>query len=155
MKKHLADISPSTSTILLHLKKIDQIEYKKLAENDFQYLAILSLDIDFLVHFKKEYEQICTNTKIFCFSKTTFFEDWIGSNKVDKLVIDYDFSTNVFASGLVYLKYFLKQNSKNKALTPLQKYNRYFLIASQYDIAKERSSSQPQHTHHRKASEQK
>ncbi|WP_263833491.1 response regulator transcription factor [Sulfurospirillum oryzae] len=138
MKKHLPDVIPTTSNILLHLKKIDQTTYKKLAENDFQYLAVLSLDIDFLAHFKEKYEQICTHTKIFCFSKTTFFEDWIGNNKVDKLVIDYDFSTNVFASGLVYLKYFLKQNSKKRALAPLQRYNRYYLVASQHEAAKEK-----------------
>lgn len=140
LKKHLNDITPNISNLLLHLEKVDHHEHKKLAENDFHYLAVLSTDIDFLTHFKEEYEQACTNTKIFCFAKPAFFEDWIKSNKVDKILIDYDFSTSIFNSGIVYLKYFLKQNSKNKALKSLIKYNRYYIAASHDATVKEKDN---------------
>lgn len=146
-KKHMSDVLPTTSNILLHLQKIDQAEHKKLAENDFYYLAVLSLDIDFLRHFKEEYEIACPHTKIFCFSKTSLFEDWISSNKVDKLAVDYDFSSSIFDSGLVYLKYFLRQNRKNKALASLQKYNRYYVIATQECAANEKENFRTLNAH--------
>ncbi|MDD3344256.1 MAG: response regulator [Sulfurospirillaceae bacterium] len=147
MKKHMTDILPTTSNILLHLKKINHVEHKKLAENDFQYVAVLSLDIDFLVRFRNEFEQICSHTKIFCFSKNTLFEDWIGSNKVDKIIVDYDFSTSIFATGLVYLKYFLKQNAKNKALASLRNYNRYYMLSTHEDVLKERENLRTLNAH--------
>lgn len=147
LKKHLNDTIPNTSNILLHIEKIDKAEHKKLAENDFHYLAALSTDIDFLTHFKEEYESACVNTKIFCFSKISFFEDWIKSNKVDKLLIDYNFSTNIFNSGIVYLKYFLKQNHQNKALESLIKYNRYYIAASHEDTLKEKENFRALNAH--------
>ena len=146
-KKHMADIIPTTSNILLHLGKIDQMEHKRLAENDYHYLAVLSLDIDFLMQFKEEYELTCPNTKIFCFSKTSLFEDWISSNKVDKLAVDYDFSSSIFDSGWVYLKYFLKQNRKNKALASLQNYNRYYIITTQDIAVKEKENFRTLNAH--------
>lgn len=140
LKKHMLQVSPNMSNILLHIEKIDRAEHKKLAESDFHTLLVLSNNIDFLRDFKEEYEPICLNTKIFCFSKASLFENWININRVDKLLIDYDFSTSVFDSGMVYLKYFLKQNSKNKALASLIKYNRYYMVASGDIILKEKEN---------------
>ena len=140
MKKHLTGVAPTTSNVLLHLKKITQAEHKKLVENDFHSLAILSHDIDFLKFFKEEYEQAHTHTKVFCFSKIELLENWLINNRADKLLIDYALSTTIFNSGIVYLKYFLKKNSKSKMLSPLIKYNRYYIAASTEDILKERQT---------------
>lgn len=140
LKKHLTGVAPTTSNVLLHLKKITQAEHKKLVENDFHSLAILSHDIDFLKFFKEEYEQAHTHTKVFCFSKIELLENWLINNRADKLLIDYALSTTIFNSGIVYLKYFLKKNSKSKMLSPLIKYNRYYIAASTEDILKERQT---------------
>ena len=68
LKKHLSGVAPTTSNLLLHMKKITHAEHKKLLENDFHALAILSHDIEFLKFFKEEFEQAHTLTKVFCFS---------------------------------------------------------------------------------------
>lgn len=75
---------------------------------------------------------------MFCFSKIELLENWLINNRADKLLIDYALSTTVFDSGLVYLKYFLKKNSKNKMLSPLIKYNRYYIAASEDECVQER-----------------
>lgn len=114
LKKHLSGVAPTTSNLLLHMKKITHSEHKKLIENDFHSLAILSHDIDFLKFFKEEFEQAHTLTRVFCFSKIELLENWLINNRADKLLIDYALSTTVFDSGLVYLKYFLKKIVKIK-----------------------------------------
>lgn len=140
LKKNMENVIPNTCNILLHMDKIDQHEHKKLAENDYHTLIVLSHDIDFLRFFKEEYQKDCIHTKIFCFSVVSLLENWIKNNRADKLIIDYDFSSNVFDSGVVYLKYFLKKGSKNKALSPLIKYNRYYIVASRDILAREKEN---------------
>jgi len=139
-KKHLFDVAPTTSNILLHMEKISPAEYKKLIENDFHTLAVLSHELDFLKFFKENYAEKHPHTKVFCFSKIELLENWLTNNRADKLLIDYALSTTIFHSGIVYLKYFLKKNTKNKMLSPLIKYNRYYIAASTEEVLKERET---------------
>ena len=92
----------------------------------------------FLMRFKNEYEQMSPHVKIFCFTKNSLFEHWLGSNQIDKLIVDYDFSSAIFGSGVIYLKYFFKQNRKNRAVISLERFNRYYLISSYDDVMKEK-----------------
>ena len=120
------------------MKKLHPNDHKRLVETGCQNVVVLSTNIDFLMRFKNEYEQMSPHVKIFCFTKNSLFEHWLGSNQIDKLIVDYDFSSAIFGSGVIYLKYFFKQNRKNRAVISLERFNRYYLISSYDDVMKEK-----------------
>lgn len=138
LKNTMSSLMPTMGNILFHLQKLHANDHKRLIEHDAQNVIILSLNTDFLMRFKAEYEQKFPHMKIFGFTKIHHFENWIENNPLDKLVVDYEFSTTVFETGLVYLKYFFKQNKKNKAVHSLYRYNRYYLLGHYSHIMQEK-----------------
>ena len=59
---------------------------------------------------------------------------------MDKFIVNYDFSTNIFPTGLVYLKYFFKHMKKNKSAHSLYRYNHYYLLGDYAKVMKEKEN---------------
>ena len=140
LKQHMNNAMPTTGNILFHLQKLHAHDHRRLSEHDTQNVVLLSLNTDFLMRFKAEYEQKFPHMKIFCFTKTQHLENWIESNHMDKFIVDYDFSTNIFQTGLVYLKYFFKHMKKNKSAHSLYRYNHYYLLGDYAKVMKEKEN---------------
>ncbi|MEO1954252.1 MAG: hypothetical protein ABGW74_06075 [Campylobacterales bacterium] len=105
---NLSKESPNIQNFLLEHKKIDITQYKKYKPEN---IVIMSKNLDILALFKKKLEKKLTDFTFHIFPTLKHLDVWVKTNKIDRIIIDFDIHTNSFSNGLEALSYFKKIDS--------------------------------------------
>ncbi|MDY0234086.1 MAG: response regulator [Sulfurimonas sp.] len=108
-KKNMPKIIPTSSTFLHFKGKITTKELRDYAPYEMQKLAVISSELKTLEFFKESIGSAFKNWSVFCFAKNLILEAWLGSNKPNKIVIDYDFKGTGFKNGVEFLQLLYKR----------------------------------------------
>ena len=100
----LSNRSPNLQNILLKNKKITISEHKKYKN---EKIIVISKNLEILTFFKKKLERKLEEDYSFhIFPTIKHLDVWVKTNKVDRIIIDYDINTDVFNNALDALSYF-------------------------------------------------
>ncbi|MCK9491211.1 MAG: response regulator [Sulfurimonas sp.] len=117
-KKNMPKAIPCSSTFLHFKGKITTKELRDYAPYEMQKLVVISAELKTLEFFKITMGDTFKNWGVFCFAKSTILEAWLGSNKPNKIVIDYDYMGSGFKNGVEFLNLLYKKypELKNEAV---------------------------------------
>jgi len=102
-----SDLLPNLQNLLLKNKQITMSEYKKYKP---QKVIIMSKNLEILSFFKKTLEKKLIDFTFHIFPTLKHLEVWIKTNKVDRIIIDFNIITSSFQNGLEAINYFKKIN---------------------------------------------
>ncbi len=108
-KKNMPKIIPSSSTFLHYKGKITTKELREYAPYETQKLLVISQELNILEFFKGTMGDAFKNWNFFCFAKIAILEAWLGSNRPNKIVIDYEFNGLDFKNGVEFLNLLYKK----------------------------------------------
>jgi hypothetical protein len=98
---------PNIQNILLQNNKITTTQYQKYKS---EKIIVISKDLETLTFFRKKIEPKLLDFSINVFPMFKHLEVWIKTNKVDRIIIDFDLQTDMFTDALQSLDYFKKMD---------------------------------------------
>ncbi|EQB40406.1 hypothetical protein M947_00995 [Sulfurimonas hongkongensis] len=108
-KKNMPKIIPCSSTFLHFKGKVTTKELRDYTPYEMQKLVVISSELKTLEFFKGAIGDAFKNWSVFCFAKNVILEAWLGSNKPNKIVIDYNFKGSGFKNGVEFLSLLYKR----------------------------------------------
>jgi len=106
---NLSNKSLNIQNMLLEHKKIMLSEYKKYKN---EKIIVISKNLEILTFFKKKLERKLEEDYSFhIFPTIKHLDVWVKTNKIDRIIIDYDINTDVFSNVLEALAYFKNLDS--------------------------------------------
>jgi len=105
---NLSNKSLNIQNLLLENKRISMSEYKKYKS---EKIIVMSNNLELLTFFKKKLERKLTDYSFHIFPTLKHLDVWVKTNKIDRIIIDFDVKTDSFSDGLKALSYFKKIDS--------------------------------------------
>ena len=127
LKENMSNKIPSSARFLLYKNKITNNEHKEYIHYEQKKVVVMSDDLDVLQVFKEIREVPFDKWDFFCYVKPSLLDAWMKSNKPDKLIVDYNFSSSVVENGIEFVKLLI---NKYPSLDSLQRQDQVYIVAN-------------------------